>query len=44
MVLRFLSDFAFSDAKKLLAGDRKQLEKKDTELGSKVSNSFKTAK
>ena len=40
MVLRSLSDTAFSDAKKLLVGCREQLGKKDTEFDSKVSHSF----
>ena len=44
MVLRSLSDITFSNARKLLAGCRKQLGKTDTEFGSKVSHSFKTAK
>ena len=44
MVLRFLSDIAFSDTKQLLIGCREQLGKKDTHFDSKVLHAFKTAK
>ena len=44
MVLRSLSNYVFSDAKKLLLDCREQLGIKDAEFDSKVSHSFKTAK
>ena len=44
MVRRSLSNIAFSGAKQLLVGSREQLGTKDTELESKVPQSFKLAK
>ena len=44
MVLRFLSDIAFIDAKQMLVSCREQFGKKDKEFDSKLSHSFKTVK